>query len=162
MIKPTKGDFLHDYQNRNHLHIGLTNSKGFVVEYDAQGIHRDRTLDWNQCIVVNLHNAMDPDVLSDPDWPEYWDSCLEASAASASSRHQWTTEAYETQEHNCFAFVLAFLRSLKQNPLSLHANNKVDFCSHYVLPKTRLAGKYICLYRKIRSHVGIYVGQQKK
>ena len=42
----------------------------------------------------------------------------------------------QAQEHNCFAFVLAFLRSLKQNPLSMHANNKVDFCTHYVLPKT--------------------------
>jgi len=160
VIKPTKGDFLHDYQNRNNLHIGLTNSKGFVVEYDSQGLHRDRTLDWNQCIVIGLNNAIDPDVICDPDWPEYWDACLEA--ASVLSPSQWTVEAYEAQEHNCFAFVLAFLRSLKQNPLSMHANNKVDFCTHYVLPKTILAGKYICLFRKIKARdTGVYVTSKK-
>ena len=77
VIKPTKGNFLHDYQNRNHLHIGVTNSKGFVVEYDAQGIHRDKTLDWKNCIVIGLNGAIDQDVREDPDWPEYWDMCLE-------------------------------------------------------------------------------------
>ena len=77
VIKPTKGNFLHDYQNRNHLHIGVTNSKGFVVEYDAQGIHRDKTLDWKNCIVISLNGAIDQDVREDPDWPEYWDMCLE-------------------------------------------------------------------------------------
>merc|ERR1712008_443092 len=79
--------------------------------------------DWNQCIVIGLNNsAIDPDVIGDPDWPEYWDACLEA--ASALSPSQWTVEAYEAQEHNCFAFVLAFLRSLKQNPLSMHPITK--------------------------------------
>ena len=161
MIKPTKGDFLNDYQNRNNLHIGITNSKGFVVEYDSQGLHRDRTLDWNQCIVVSLQNAIDPDIQADPDWPEYWDACLETAAYNQTAS-QWTEEAYEAQEHNCFAFVLAFLRSLKQNPVSKHANNKIDFCSHYVLPKTTLAGKYICLFRKIKENQGLYVTQSKK
>ena len=36
VIKPTKGDFLVDYQNRNNLHIGVTNSKGLVIEYDSK------------------------------------------------------------------------------------------------------------------------------
>ena len=49
VIKPTKGDFLHDYQNRNNLHIGLTNSKGFVVEYDSQGLHR-----FDTCALIAL------------------------------------------------------------------------------------------------------------
>lgn len=159
VIKPTKGDFLNDYQNRNNLHIGITNSKGFVLEYDSKGLHRDRTLNWNQCIVVNLNSAIDPDVASDPDWPEYWDSCLEQVAQQNLT---WTLDRYDSQEHNCFAFVLAFLRSIKQNPLSLHANNKVDFCAHYVLPKTTLAGKYICLYRKIKNNAGIYVTSKNK
>ena len=36
-----------------------------------------------------------PDVIGDPDWPEYWDACLDA--ASALSPSQWTVEAYEAQ-----------------------------------------------------------------
>ena len=44
VIKPTHADFLKDYRNHGNLHIAVTNSKGFVVEYDMDGIHRDRTL----------------------------------------------------------------------------------------------------------------------
>ena len=135
--------------------MGVTNSKGFVLEYDSSGLHRHKTLDWNQCIVIELKGAVDPDVINDPDWPEYWDACLENTAAF------WTGEPYEAQDNNCFAFVLAFLRSLKQNPLSMSAHNKVDFCTQHVLPKTTLAGKYICLYRRIKSHQGSYVTQKK-
>ena len=44
----------------------------------------------------------------------------------------------------------------------MHANQKLDFCTHYVLPKTTLVGKYICLYRKIKNHGGLYVTKSKK
>ena len=86
--------------------------------------------------------------------------CIYLQRAVTSSP-QWTVEAYDAEEHNCFAFVLAFLRSLKQNPLSTHANQKLDFCTHYVLPKTTLAGKYICLYRKVQNHGGLYLTPKK-
>ena len=43
VIKPTKGNFLRDYKNHGNLHIAVTNSKGFVIEYDMDGIHKDRT-----------------------------------------------------------------------------------------------------------------------
>ena len=46
-------------------------------------------------------------------------------------------------------FVLNFLKSLKQDPFSSEATNKLEFCRKFILPKTTLAGKYICLYRKI-------------
>ena len=60
VIKPTKGDFLHDYQNRNNLHIGLTNSKGFVVEYDSQGLHR---FDTCGLIANQLHTTYSKNIL---------------------------------------------------------------------------------------------------
>jgi len=59
VIKPTKGDFLHDYQNRNNLHIGLTNSKGFVVEYDSQGLHRFDTCG----LIANMLGLANKDLL---------------------------------------------------------------------------------------------------
>lgn len=155
VVKPTKGDFLTDYMNKSNLHIALTNSSGFVMEYDQKGIHRDRTLDWNQCLVINLHEA-DPvgaDIVQDPDWGEYWDLCLDTVLASPF----WITENYNEDDHNCFAFILAFLRTLKQNPFSSWASSRVDFCQRFVLPKTVMAGKYIMLYRKLRDHHGIIV-----
>ena len=153
IIKPTKGSFLNDYQNGNNLHIAITNSKGFVVEYDQGGVHREKTLDWNRCLVINLLSSehADPDIVLDPDWGEYWDWCVESTINSRA----WTKDGYNEDEHNCFTFVLSFLRSLKQNPFSAWAENKVDFCQHYILPKTRLASKYICLYRKLKESEGI-------
>lgn len=46
-----------------------------------------------------------------------------------------------------FAFVLAFMRALRQRPFSDWAEDRVDFCRQHVLPKTRVALKYIGLYR---------------
>ncbi len=84
MIKPTKGDFLLDYQNRSNLHIGITDSKGSVVEYDVEGIHADRSQEWGRCVVLDgLSSAFGKDVVEDPDWPEYWDICLEGKRSFA-------------------------------------------------------------------------------
>ena len=65
--------------------------------------------------------------------------------------HSWSKEDYHEEEHNCFVFVLNFLKSLKHDPISFEATNKLEFCRKFILPKTALAGKYICLYRKIRN-----------
>ena len=100
----------------------------------------------------------------DPDWSEYWDFCLENTlkrgkihvadkekAADSTNHSKWSKEDYDEEEHNCFAFVLNFLKSLKQDPFSSEACQKLEFCRKYILPKTTLAGKYICLYRKIKN-----------
>ena len=47
-------DFLKDYRNHGNLHIAVTNSKGFVVEYDMEGIHRDRTLGKSYTFSITL------------------------------------------------------------------------------------------------------------
>merc|ERR1712141_976286 len=77
IIKPPKGDFLQDYQNHGNLHIAVTNSKGYVVEYDMEGIHKDRTSEWGRCIVIDIVRNTAPNLCLDPDWSEYWDFCLE-------------------------------------------------------------------------------------
>lgn len=156
VIKPTKGDFLDDYKSKSNLHIALTTSKGFVVEFDSKGVHRDRTLDWNRCIVID--NFGSPNICRDPDWGEYWDHCLGETLKSP----HWTVEDYDEDGHNCFAFVLSFLRTLKQNPFSTAAANKFEFCERYILPKTTSAAKYICVYRKIKENGGVLIRDKNK
>lgn len=156
MIKPTKGDFLTDYKNKSNLHIALTTSKGFVIEYDNKGVHRDRTLDWNRCIVIDNFGPLD--ICRDPDWGEYWDFCLDETLKSPN----WTVDDYNENDHNCFEFVLAFLRTLKQNPFSAAAANKFEFCERYILPKTTSAAKYICVYRKLKDNGGVLVRDKNK
>ncbi|CAG2113395.1 unnamed protein product [Medioppia subpectinata] len=48
IIRPTDGDFLHHYQNAADLHIGLTDSKGDVYEFDKYGLQSaNRSSSWN-------------------------------------------------------------------------------------------------------------------
>ena len=51
------GNFLVDYTNRSNLHIAITDSQGEVVEFDESGVRKDRTENWNQCLVVNLQET---------------------------------------------------------------------------------------------------------
>ena len=118
-------------------------------------------LEWKRCIVIDIVQGLDPDLCSDPDWSEYWDVCLENTLklglndekqnGSMKRAQSWSKEDYHEEEHNCFVFVLNFLKSLKHDPISFEATNKLEFCRKFILPKTALAGKYICLYRKIRN-----------
>lgn len=114
IIKPTNGDFLHDYESGDNLHIALTDSRGQVYEFDRAGVtKRERTREWNKCLVVNLNSAADPDMVGDPDWGEYWDWRLHSISDNAAASG-FAAKDYEEVEHNCMAFVLAFLASLKQ------------------------------------------------
>ena len=119
-------------------------------------------LEWKRCIVIDIVQGLDPELCSDPDWSEYWDICLENTLkrgqqtpdeqqhnGALRKSHSWSKEDYHEKEHNCFVFVLNFLKSLKHDPISFEATNKLEFCRKFILPKTTLVGKYICLYRKI-------------
>jgi len=154
VIKPTKGTFLADYTNKSHLHIAITDSQGDVVEFDQGGVHRDRTTDWGQCLVVGLAESepLVADMVGDPDWGEYWDLCLGRTLEG-----DWTRETYSEEDNNCFTFVLDFLTQLNQHPFTEWASSKVSFCQKLILPKTVLAGKYIMLFRKLQQNQGLIV-----
>lgn len=138
VIKPTTGDFLNDYFNSKDLHIGVTDSKGNVVEFDRAGLQRADTHQWKQCLV--LDGAAGP-------WSDHWDSTLSHVA------HQdcWTAARYNEVDFNCYTFVLSFLRSLRYGRLSEAADNRTEFCEKFIIPRTTAAGKYISLFRKLRQ-----------
>ncbi|RXG56296.1 MKRN2 opposite strand protein, partial [Armadillidium vulgare] len=75
VIKPTRGDFLHDYRNNSNLHIGVTDSEGRVYEYDFEGLHSDGAASWMQCLAVPIISSNTNDT-PDPVWKEYWDFTL--------------------------------------------------------------------------------------
>lgn len=62
----------------------------------------------------------------------------------------WEAERYNEERHNCFTFVLAFLRALDCGELSEKAHDPKLFCKQYVVPRTSAAGKYISLYRQLK------------
>ncbi|GAB6026673.1 hypothetical protein CHUAL_013186 [Chamberlinius hualienensis] len=133
VIRPTVGDFLHNYQNAADLHIGVTNSKGVVFEYDKNGLTNDDTAKWCQSLRIDILSQMDAKLL------RQWDKTLE----KISQQDRWSSTFYSVDDHNCYSFVLEFLKLLQ-----LHFT-KLDFCQQFILPKTVSAGKYISLYRNL-------------
>lgn len=144
LMKPTHGDFLHDYKLNQDLHIGITNSHGKVIEFDQQGLHTSRSADWNQCILITQMN--------DESWTEHWDQTLD----QVSRQTSWTSDKYNEETYNCYTFVLVFVRCLHYSAMSTVASSRDAFCEQYVKPKTITGCKYVCLYRKIRDG-GFYV-----
>ncbi|XP_050362310.1 MKRN2 opposite strand protein [Nymphalis io] len=148
VMKPTHGDFLNDYYNSKDLHIGVTNSQGYVVEFSIEGIRAvdpvtkkwsecETSVDWDQCLLLEQFDEL---------WNEIWDSVL----LKVSLRSLWEAERYNEERHNCFTFVLAFLRALDCGELSDRARDPKLFCKRYVVPRTSAAGKYISLYRQLK------------
>ncbi|XP_055376616.1 MKRN2 opposite strand protein [Condylostylus longicornis] len=160
VLRPTNGDFLNDYNNSMDLHIGITNSKGTIYEFDRDGLRltskglttlygnstnntRIANCLWHQSLLVE--NASEA-------WHEQWDIILE----TVCSLSCWNADNYEEETYNCYTFVLKFIQSLKYNRSIFEAaKSKTKFCELYIIPKTVTAGKYISLYRKIQNN-GVY------
>lgn len=148
VIKPTHGDFLNDYYNSKDLHIGVTNSLGNVIEFSEKGVSGvdvatqkwsaiDTRPAWDQCLLLEQFDEL---------WNEIWDGIL----LKVSSSPLWEPNRYHEDHHNCFTFVLSFLRALECGELSEKAEDPKLFCKQYVIPRTSAAGKYISLYRQLK------------
>lgn len=71
------------------------------------------------------------------------DGCLTPLGLTLFSR-------YEEDHHNCSSFALAFINCV----LAMEGKEQLDkraFTEKYVIPRTRLASKYITLYRAIQE-----------
>lgn len=67
---------------------------------------------------------------------------------------------YNEEEHNCFEFVMAFVKRFDSfKPLAHRVQTRVDFTELYIAPTTIQAYKYIYLYRKIVEN-GFYIYNQ--
>ncbi|GIX96731.1 MKRN2 opposite strand protein [Caerostris darwini] len=140
VIKPTHGDFLNNYKNSSDLHIGVTDSAGYIYEYDVNGITKSKTQAWYQCLPIKVMDKMNSPLKI------YWDEILH----NVFDQNFWTIERYDSEEHNCYSFVLAFLRSLHLQELDPYLYNKTIFCQQFVSPQARIAAKYISLYRQLK------------
>ncbi|KAJ1109790.1 hypothetical protein NDU88_007148 [Pleurodeles waltl] len=101
LLKPTEGTFLRGYDGMSDLHVGITNSKGIVYNYNQAGVQREEW-GWEQCVGVPL---LQPD--------EYglinlWDKYLE----DFSTAETWLPHRYEEYQHNCYTYALAFVNCM--------------------------------------------------
>ncbi|KAK7084283.1 protein of unknown function (DUF4796) [Halocaridina rubra] len=158
VIKPSRGDFLHDYKSSHNLHIGVTDSEGQVYEYEQEGLHSDYTSSWNQCLAIpvisgsSFSQSSSPSSYSssssrqlDPVWKEYWDFTLYTLAKDP----VWCEDRYNETAFNCYSFVVDFLKRLGPPGLEVKNLSKTSLCSQLLLPHTVPAAKYISLYRSL-------------
>lgn len=130
-----------NYQNSADLHIGLTDSKGDVYEFDRKGVHvGSQNRFWTDCLAIPVIEPISQS------WKDYWDSTLKVLVQMPI----WTADSYTQDDNNCYTFVLTFLRLLKIKQLRPSLANKTQFCKDFIIPRTRVAAKYIALYRQIR------------
>uniref|UniRef100_A0A2A4K8T1 MKRN2 opposite strand protein n=1 Tax=Heliothis virescens TaxID=7102 RepID=A0A2A4K8T1_HELVI len=125
VMKPTHGDFL----NEEGIHG--------VDPMTKKWSNFDSSSDWDQCLLLEQFDEL---------WNEIWDSVL----LKVSQSPLWEAHRYNEERHNCFTFVLAFLRALDCGELSEKARDPKLFCKQYVVPRTSAAGKYISLYRQLK------------
>lgn len=53
-----------------------------------------------QCVVIDLTSQLDPEIILDPDWGEYWDLCLQRTSEA------YNVDSYDEENNNCFNFIL--------------------------------------------------------
>lgn len=67
---------------------------------------------------------------------------------------------YNEEEHNCFSFIMAFIKLFNSFKPSAHRiETREDFTELFIAPVTIKAYKYISLYRQIIDN-GFYIYNQ--
>lgn len=139
VIKPTVGNFLYDFNNDSDLHIGITDSRGRVYEFDERGITvGDKN--WRTCLSVKVIDEKE-------ELKHEWDHGLEQFL----NRSPWNANSYDVKLQNCYDFVLHFLRWSGLEKQYHYLVDKLIFCEQMIIPVTNRAGKYISLYKQIKS-----------
>ncbi|XP_055115414.1 MKRN2 opposite strand protein isoform X3 [Symphalangus syndactylus] len=110
----------------------------------AHGVQRDGA-GWEQSISIPL---LQPNMYG---MMEQWDKYLEDFSTSGA----WLPHRYEEDHHNCYTYTLTFINCVLMAE-GRQQLDKGEFTEKYVVPRTRLASKFITLYRAIREH-GFYV-----
>lgn len=145
LVIPIRGHFLQDFKIGDLLHIGISNGRGEIIEYDKKGVRKRIALKkWDAALAIDLNQTDNDD----------WDCKLEEIV----NNPKWSMENYHPSEHNCFDFVLAFLNSLQKCGSKY---TKVTFCNEYVLPKLKMLQKYSLVYQKL-CHAPNVIVQNKE
>ncbi|KAL7294291.1 hypothetical protein TKK_0012306 [Trichogramma kaykai] len=141
VIRPSKGDFLNDFQINNDLHIGITNSQGLVVEYDMCGLIVNDIIRWKNCVSIHMIPES---------WESHWDELLNKMCSDC----QWSPNRYNADTFNCFNFVTYFLKNLKFQHTQYM--NKEELCQEFVLPKLEMILKYTLLHKNLKN-ANVYI-----
>lgn len=162
VIALSAGQFGVGFEGQSGIHIGICDSKGQVLEFDKDGIlfgARPRhNLIWRQCARLDFLTQLG---LSGnvEGIRVIWDETVETMRAIE------TTEPYDDNTNNCLNFVQTFLckfitqvakeglipANQQVDELTKRCSDKVEFCRHFVLAKTKQLARYIALEQKLQA-----------
>ncbi|XP_051159110.1 MKRN2 opposite strand protein [Leptopilina boulardi] len=137
ILRPSYGDFLHNFNINQDLHIGVVNSNGEIFEFDKRGLVKNDFSKWTNCISLKLIPKS---------WELHWDETLEIITKNS----KWKTNNYHELTFNCFNFIIEFLELLKFE--NIQFMNKEEMCENLILPKLQEAMRFISLYRKLLTN----------
>lgn len=161
VLRPSRGSFLSDFNNKIGLHVGITRETGQILEYDHQGLkctspHDER---WACTQQLNfVESLLGEDVEKELHIQLAWQQSFETLLASKVAK--FTKQGYDSVKNNCFDFVLQFVitwleflndRYQIDEEMRQKLQDKTKFCEFFVVPKTREMAKYISLYRKLEN-----------
>ncbi|XP_062587804.1 MKRN2 opposite strand protein-like [Saccostrea cucullata] len=142
VVKPTLGTFIRDYDNSVNLHIGVTDTNGTVYDYDEGGVHVGMS-GWEECLVIPLSNrGLNPHIY------QVWDATLQHQAQS----NIWTKSKYIEDSHNCFDFVIYFLKQVGFSRENLSAESRSSLTHDIILPQMSKVTQFITLYRNVERN----------
>ena len=136
VIRPSRGNFLENYNVNDDLHCAITDSQNRIFEFDKIGIVQNDFKMWKSCIAINIVSES---------WYDHWDKILQEII----SQKMWSNENYQEKSLNCFSFVIAFLNKLNYN--NLNFSNKEDICQKFILPRIHEVLRYVTVYRNLKS-----------
>jgi len=132
VLKPTNGNFLRDYKNGQLLHVGLTDSRGRVYEFDERGLTCDDANGWTQCLAASIRRLEPCDI-------DEIDRILSTTVSSPA----WKAEKYNEELYNCFDYVLYVVNAASSGQPS----SKTSFVSDLICPLISKAMQVVALYR---------------
>lgn len=164
IIIPSKGTFIHHYTKGSKLHIGLLKDDHRVWNFDQGGLKCSSPTEarWQQCLCLEFMKNIDKsEEISKDILRKHW-----VSACQVECNQRLSNEDYDCDYNNCFDFVIQFVITFlnliandnsvkvifrsRMKTLADSLADKETFCKEFVIPRTKIAAKYIGLYRKLK------------
>lgn len=130
-----------DYKTDLDLHIGVTDSQGKVMEYDRQGLLRDRRHLWGQCLIIHQSSGEEA--------AQYWDQTLNCVVA----QDCWTPHRCVVSRYYQIESVHVVLDKVSNKHATKFTKNN---CHYYILIGYVLF-MMICVHR-----ISIFLGKASK
>ncbi|VDK79046.1 unnamed protein product [Litomosoides sigmodontis] len=139
VLKPSTNSFI-KYKLGDNLHIGLSNSKGFVFSYTMDGIIVESF--WDDCICIYRF-----------DDSEMCDKMMKMFVRRCCS--QFSRQHYDKRNWNCYDFVVEFLVDI--GVLKRATCAKEQFVAEYVCKALQRVLRYCSLLNRLSQCKANYI-----